>query len=53
MPWPDVMDLLGYWRHHPPIHILTHGFFWGDAKSGGKVVENATEEELRAAIAGF
>jgi hypothetical protein len=55
-PWPDVMDLLHYWRHHPPIHILTHGFFGGNGAgkgSAGKVIENTTENQLRSAIASF
>jgi hypothetical protein len=22
IPWPEVMNLVGYWAKHPPIHIL-------------------------------
>jgi hypothetical protein len=53
-PWPDVLDLLSYWRHHPPIHILAHGFLGGGSKgSKGDAIDNATPEQLAAGIAGL
>lgn len=51
-PWPDVLDLLSYWKNHPPVHILVRGFFKIEDKAGAGT-KLLTEEELRAAIQGL
>lgn len=58
-PWPDVLDLLGYWKHHPPVHVLARSFFAGGSGKGSargslsQGIDNATPEQLAAAIAGL
>jgi hypothetical protein len=50
-PWPDVLDLLGYWKVSPPVHVLVRAYM-----GGGKSEQSITptsEAELAAAIAGF
>ena len=51
IPWPVLMETLSYWKQHPPVHVLVRGLF--SEETQGKVIENASEEELAAGIAGL
>lgn len=50
-PWPALMELLSYWKDHPPVHVLVRGLFSKEEKA--RVIENASEEELAQGIAGL
>lgn len=52
-PWPDVKDLLNYWKEYPPVHILVRPFFAGGGSSDGKVYEEPDEEQLAQGITGI
>ena len=53
-PWPDVLDLLAYWKKQPPVHVLLKAFMGGESSSGdGQVFDAPTEDQLRAGIADF
>lgn len=28
--WPQVLELLTYWKQQPPTHVLVKAFFMGD-----------------------
>jgi len=47
-PWPDLQDLLCYWGHHPPVHVLLRNFLRSEDRSTGHI---PTEDELAAGIA--
>jgi hypothetical protein len=38
--WDDALSLLGYWRQHPPVHILLASFV--GHKPPSKVSKKAT-----------
>lgn len=50
-PWPDVLDLLSYWRVSPPVHVLVRAYM-GIGKTE-KPMEEPTEDALLAAMTGF
>lgn len=48
-PWPDVLELLAYWKENPPLHLLLKGFMGIETKKEGKAEELPTQtpEDLR------
>jgi hypothetical protein len=50
-PWPDVLDLLDYWKVSPPVHVLVRAYMGGGSEE--KAVTPMTEAELAAGIVGF
>jgi len=49
-PWPDCLELMSYWKHHPPVHVLVRGFFEIEDDEPGNI---PTEDELEAGIRDF
>jgi hypothetical protein len=52
-PWPDVLDLLDYWKVSPPVHVLVRAYMGGGKDEKAKAKTPTTEAELAAAIVGF
>jgi hypothetical protein len=50
-PWPAILELMSYWKHHPPVHVLVRSFFKEEGKQ--RVIENADEDQLAQGIAGL
>ena len=51
-PWPDVLELLAYWREWPPVHVLVKTGFFTDSKAkGGPAIRPTSEEQLRQILA--
>ena len=54
-PWPDVLDLLDYWKVCPPVHIMVKAYLGGgkDEKATSTMTEDDALATLEAGIVGF
>ena len=51
---PQLEDLMGYWKEHPPLHLMVQSFLGYEGKVGA--VEQArvpTEDDLKALVSMF
>lgn len=48
-PWPQVTELLAYWKTFPPVHILVGNFF--EKKEGAW--KKPTEDDLDQVVQEF
>lgn len=54
MTWPQLHDLMDYWKAHPPLHLLVQAFM-GHEGAGAAVEEASvpTEQDLQALVGMF
>ncbi len=49
-PWPDVLDLLEYWRTSPPVHVLVRAYLGYEVP---EEVQPMTDAEVQAWFQGI